>query len=127
MKLRIRGNSIRLRLTKSEVNQLGSIGKVDEVVNFGPANPTFGYQLRTSTMMETAGAKFENNMLCIEVPKSEADTWINSDLVGIESVQHVGGGKSLRILVEKDYACLSPRTNEDESDVFPNPFVTGNC
>jgi hypothetical protein len=28
----------------------------------------------------------------------------------------------LRILVEKDFACLAPREGEDESDMFPNPL-----
>jgi hypothetical protein len=31
---------------------------------------------------------------------------------------------SLQILVEKDFACLTPRKGEDDGDAFPNPNET---
>jgi hypothetical protein len=34
----------------------------------------------------------------------------------------------LKILVEKDFACLAPREGEDESDMFPHPkAATDGC
>ena len=123
MKLRIRGNSIRLRLTKSEVVQFDKTGKVEEIVEFGFEKKYLGYQLHRSTDDERIGAKFEDNLLCISVSKKEADNWLNSDRVGIEAMQRIGGGRSLRILVEKDFACLTPRAHEDESDAFSHPLA----
>ena len=38
-----------------------------------------------------------------------------------------GAAGSLRILVEKDFACLQPRAHEDESDLFPNPDASRTC
>ena len=35
--------------------------------------------------------------------------------------QDVGGDEPLRILVEKDFACLVEREGEDDSDAFPHP------
>jgi hypothetical protein len=34
---------------------------------------------------------------------------------------YVGDGKTLRILVEKDFACLTKPPHEDDADAFPNP------
>ena len=123
MKVRIRGNSIRLRLTMSEVDQFDTAGKVEEIVEFGFAKPNLGYQLHRSTEDDGTSAKFEDNLLRITISKKEADDWIKSDRVGIDAVQGIGDGRLLQILVEKDYACLTPRANEDESDAFSNPLA----
>ena len=40
--------------------------------------------------------------------------------VGIEHNQSIGDESALRILVEKDFRCLQPRSDDDESDNFPN-------
>ena len=127
MKLRIRGNSIRLRLTKSEVAQFGETGKVEEIVEFGGAEPGLGYRLYTTTDNETMRAKFENNCLYIAVPLRDAENWINSGQVGIETEQPLGDDKSLRILVEKDFACLEPQQGEDDMDPFPPPLEGKIC
>jgi hypothetical protein len=127
MKLRIRGNSIRLRLTKSEVEQLGQAGAVEDAVAFGPASAGFRYELRTTAELDTTRAAFENSCLSILIPVGDAENWIGSERIGIEAMQPVGSDEFLRILVEKDFACLAEREGEDESDAFPNPIAAANC
>lgn len=122
MKLRIRGNSIRLRLTKSEVEQLGETGSIEDSVVFGAAAPAFSYELQTTAEHDRMNAQFNANRLSISIPADDAKNWIRSDLVGIEEMQPVDEHKVLRILVEKDFACLSEREGEDDTDAFPNPF-----
>jgi hypothetical protein len=54
--------------------------------------------------------------------------WAESEKVSISSEQNLDDGEQLRILVEKDFACLAPRDGEDESDMFPNPDAdSGSC
>jgi hypothetical protein len=48
MKLRIRGNSVWLRLTQSEVDQLSRTGTVRGSVEFDATSPGFCYQLSTT-------------------------------------------------------------------------------
>ena len=127
MKLRIRGNSIRLRLTKSEVEHLGETGKVDDAVAFDAATPAFRYELRIAAIDDRARAKFDANCLSISIPASEAKNWITSEQVSIEEMQPIDGNRFLRILVEKDFACLTERTGEDDGDAFPNPLVDAKC
>ena len=125
MKLRIRGNSIRLRLTKTEIVQFANTGKVEEMVEFGFPQTALRYQLYTTTDTEVIRAKFEDNCLYVSVPKRDAENWINSEKAGIEAGQPLGDNKYLRLLLEKDFACLTDRTDEDETDAFPNPLANG--
>jgi hypothetical protein len=54
------------------------------------------------------------------VPEIVAREWCASDLVTLEHVQPHGEVR-LRIVVEKDYACLASREDEDETDNFTHP------
>lgn len=127
MKLRIRGNSIRLRLTQSEVDQLSRTGKINDSVEFGGASPRFSYQLLTTADDEGARATFEDQCLSVSISASEAENWIRSEQVGIEEMQPIDGDSFLRILIEKDFACLTEREGDDDIDSFPNPSVHGKC
>lgn len=124
MKLRVRRNSLRLRLSRSEVAQFASSGSVEETVEFGSAEPSLTYRLCMTPDSETILAIFANNRIDVLVPKVDAENWINSEMVGIDAAQQLSDSKTLLILVEKDFACLVQRENEDEKDAFPNPRAT---
>ena len=49
-------------------------------------------------------------------------TWASSDQVGIEGEQVIDNQTSLRILIEKDFACIDA-TDEQNADTFPNPLA----
>lgn len=127
MKLRIRGNSIRLRLTRTEVARFGETGKVGESVEFGPLSPILRYEINSSGNDDSISARFEDNCLSIAVPAGVAENWIVSEDVGIEVLQPIGDNKFLRILIEKDFACLTPRADEDETDTFTHPLAKVTC
>ena len=117
MKLRLRGDSLRLRLTRGEVQQLAQSGSVEERVHITPSG-VLVYRLKRVT---TLGASFVNGEVEIQVPESMAREWCASELVTLEHEQPHGEVR-LRIVVEKDYACLAPREDEDESDNFRHPM-----
>ena len=118
MKLRIRGNSIRLRLTRSEVDRFAADGRVEESVHFGMGKPDFRYVLESLPGTATgAYAEFTNNTILVFVPEEQAGIWVATDQVGIESSE----GSVPRVLIEKDFACLKERPGETEDDAFPNP------
>lgn len=108
MKLRIKGNSVRLRLSKSDVETLGSEGVVEEEVHFGGPHSPLIYSLRTSHD-DVISASFDGRGISISIPEPMADDWIGSEEVGMVAIQMVGENEGLRILVEKDFACLSGR------------------
>jgi hypothetical protein len=115
MKLRIRGNSIRLRLTQTEVANLSESGLVQEKTDFGNGN-SFIYLIKCSDKIEIISADFNNNRLEIIVPFYVIKNWANNNDVGISAEQN-----ELKVLIEKDFNCLIPRNNSEDEDSFPNP------
>ena len=120
MKLRIRDNSIRLRLSQSEVDSLSSDGLIGSAVMFAGGS-RLGYCLESSPACVDPVAHFESSELKVRLPESAVQHWATSDEVSIEAEQGLDEGGYLKILVEKDFACLAPRAGEDESDMFPHP------
>lgn len=120
MKLRIRDNSIRLRLSQSEVERVASEGLVKGQVQFAGSN-SFSYVLESSPATVRLEAHISNNVLTVRVPQLDVKKWAESEQVSISSEQNLDDGEQLKILVEKDFACLAPREGEDESDMFPHP------
>jgi hypothetical protein len=123
MKLRIKGASLRLRLTQKEVHALAAQGLVEEHVPFGGAVRLI-YRLRCDAAATEIRASFTDGVLEICVPRATADSWCASDQVTLAHAQAVSEG-ALQITLEKDFACLARRAGEDESDNFPHPQAGG--
>ena len=120
MKLRVRDNSIRLRLTQTEVATAKDDGLVRGRVRFG-GNNSFEYVFESSPATVKPEAHISNNVLTVRIPRLDVQQWAESEQVSIMSEQNLDDGDQLKILVEKDFVCLAPREGEDESDMFPNP------
>jgi hypothetical protein len=125
MKLRIRGNSLRLRLSRGEVTELAERGRVDDAIVFGGgAEARLGYSAVCADDVSVLSARIGAGSIVVTLPASLARAWAASDDVGLEAEQPIGGGEVLRLRVEKDFACLTARTGEDDGDAFPNPNVS---
>jgi hypothetical protein len=118
MKIRIKGNSIRIRLTQIEVKNFADNGFIEEATEFID-NKLF-YALAVTTNVSELSAQMIDNKITLLVPESIAQNWTTTDLVGIENKFDIGNDKKLLLLVEKDFVCLD-NTFEDQSDMFPNP------
>jgi hypothetical protein len=119
MKLRIRGSSLRLRLSQGEIRELAERGEVAEHVPFA-AHAGLTYRLTRDSKIGEITANYAGNIIEIRIPDGRAREWCETDLVTLAHSQPVAGGE-LRIVLEKDFACLAPRSDEDESDNFPHP------
>ena len=120
MKLRIRDNTVRLRLTRGEVDELRDRGMVVARTRF-PGGREFQYRVESSPASVVAGAFFSDNVMTVRLPETMVHAWADSEQVSMSGEQQLDGGGSLSVLVEKDFACLAPREDEDESDMFPHP------
>jgi hypothetical protein len=125
MKLRVRHNSIRFRLTQSDVGSLRNSGKCRETILF-PGGSSLEYVLLASNAKEV-GVAFSNGVVSVAVPAHQLIDWHSSDQVGISAAidLHPGDvqpGKKLEVLIEKDFRCLDPLVAEDQSDAFENPL-----
>jgi hypothetical protein len=122
VKLRIQANSIRFRITPTELNALATRGAVESSVQFGTtADERFTYALESSAQCSSVCVKYTDRALRVILPTSEVREWASTEQVGIEGVQTAGSNSNLRILIEKDFKCLQPRPDESEVDRFPNP------
>jgi len=122
MKVRIVGNSIRLRLRQKEVFLFQEKRAFREIISFGPGS---AHQL-SFVLKKNSGNQFKiafrRNTVTIEAPESVCNEWTNTDLVGFEESIDTGLGESVRILVEKDFKCLDGSDEENE-DAYENPNV----
>lgn len=118
MKLRIKGNSIRLRLSQTEIDEFAKEGTVSDSIRF--PNGQLIYVLQRAEN-EEFGVNHDNHFITVSVPKTKAFEWANSELVSLAEVIDLPENEELHILVEKDFQCLNHRPGEDESDLFPNP------
>ncbi len=121
MKLRIKGNSIRIRLTKTEVSLLANIGYLQEQTAFG--NNTFTYALQAVADTETLSAAMEANTITMFVPTAFTKDWPENSVIGINANMPVTDNRSLYLLLEKDFVCLD-ETTEDQRDNYENPNST---
>lgn len=128
MKIRIKGNSTRLRLSQSEVDELAAGMAVSDSITFGPRpGERLSYQVMVSDDAVAIGAELADNVITFILPATVAGEWAAGDEVSLEADQAIGEERTLRILIEKDFACLNPRRGEDETDMFPNPNAGEAC
>ncbi|HUA18920.1 MAG TPA: hypothetical protein VMB25_09255 [Bryobacteraceae bacterium] len=120
MKLRISGNSLRLRLNQAEVAQFSKTGFVEDSVEFAHG-ASFCYALESLSDLSSPRAAYQNGWLRIQIPSGDATEWATTDRVGVSGEQALSGGKQLSILIEKDFQCLHGSEAPDP-DAFPNPL-----
>lgn len=121
MKLRIKGNSIRFRVSQSELEQIVERGASEDAVTF-PGGAQLRYRVEVVADGPLA-ADFSHASIRLSVPRGAVERWSEPEEVTIRGEQALGGGEALKLLLEKDFSCLTPRADEDEddADLFPNP------
>ena len=120
MKLRIKGNSLRLRISPSEMERLMRSGRIEETIHFGSeegARLTYG--LEHNARAGAITVRYRPQEVTVVVPSQDVGRWADGPDVGLygESVSTHG---RLEVAVEKDFACLD-KSDEDNTDTFPNP------
>ena len=126
MKLRIRENTLRFRLGRSEVEAFGRTGIIGDRVRFGVTKNDFGYSLEKTTESGFS-ASFADGMIVVRVPVSEADSWASTDKVSLAGTFLPDEQTELKILIEKDFVCLNAHNDEDQSDRYPHPKGDSAC
>lgn len=113
MKLRIQGNSLRLRLTRKEVAQLRDRSSVESSIVFAPGHTLF-YLLEGSFDVKVVTADFEGQVIHVTVPTQMMTEWAESEQVSIEAPSQDG----VLLVIEKDFHCLH-QAREQDPDAYP--------
>ena len=73
-------------------------------------------------------AFYSENEIIVRLPETAVLAWASTEQVSIDGEQRLDDGEKLRILIEKDFVCLTGRDDEDESDMYPHPEAdSGRC
>lgn len=120
MKLRLRGNSLRLRLTQTEVLTLRDTGiwRTSTALNAeGTAELAYAVEATKTGGIEVSLHQADSGVTVVLTwPEAEVRTWANTSSVGLYHETAWG----LKVALEKDFRCLDPSRDEDESDNFSN-------
>lgn len=118
MKIRINGNSVRIRLSKREVEQLCDNGYLSEKTSFG--DTAFEYVLEQNNDIKDLSASFDGWKITMHVPGIYLRDWAANNVVGFDANMPIDEDQTLYLLLEKDFKCLD-NTTEDQSDNYENP------
>jgi hypothetical protein len=112
MKIRIKGNSLRYRLSKSDVAEFCSAGYLEEATDFGSQQLIYALKRGGEIGLQ---ATLNNNKITVNMPAIMVTEWQQTDKVGFDGMDN-----KLTLLIEKDFQCLD-NVAEDQSDNYPNP------
>lgn len=115
MKIRIRGNSIRYRLDKKDIQALRDQQQVQESTTIGAGSLLFSIKAANGEAIS-----LEKNNVQLSLPLTQVQQWTETEQVGFSLELPNPDGSILQILVEKDFKCLTERS-EDDSQAFDNP------
>jgi len=120
MKLRIKGNSLRLRVSPSEMTLLLQTGRIEDAIHFGPGEGArLVYALEHRPALTAMDVRYEPNEITVVVSSQDAQNWAAGQDVGLYGAS-VSGQEPLELAVEKDFACLD-KEDAQNADTFPNP------
>ena len=129
MKLRIKGNSLRLRLLRGEVEEFSKNGRINETIQFGRSPETrLIYALEARREAREIIAEFAGNQITVVIPEKIAGNWVESEQITLQAEQAIESNAPenvLKLLIEKDFVCLERKNDPDNADAFPHP--TGKC
>jgi hypothetical protein len=115
MKIRIRGNPLRVRLTPFEVAELIDAGGVENRTQFGEdPSLTLLIRLQLSSLHAAAGVEFVGRRITVSLPQAQAKRWAEANDLDIYSIEPWG----FKLLIEKDLRCMHRRTPQRQSSVL---------
>jgi len=126
MKLRIKGNSLRLRITPSELNRLLETGRIEETICFATdENARLTYVLKHDADAPAMSVNYSRQEIAVVVSSRDVRQWACAQDVGLYGEVPTRSG-ALELAVEKDFACLD-QNDAENADTFPNPHQGTVC
>jgi hypothetical protein len=127
MKLRIKGDSLRLRVSRSELARLLQGDRIEETAHFAAApEARLTYALESAIDSAPVRVEYGSRGLTVILSEEQLGIWGLEKEVGVYSTLDIGGDRSLEVIVEKDFSCLD-REGEENDDTFRNPHEGVAC
>lgn len=123
MKLRICGNSIRLRLNRREVAQFVTAARLEQAFEYGAGSgDRLVYALEASQSAPEVAVRVAGQAITIILPSALAQAWTDTERVGVTADVSLNADKWITVLVEKEFRKMHGANNDP--DLYPNPFET---
>jgi hypothetical protein len=127
MKLRIKGDSLRFRVSRSELEKLLGGKRIEDTIHFTAApDARLTYALESTQQSDSLRIQYEPQSVTVFLSEEQAKSWGKEGEVGIYTSVEIGEAGSLEVIVEKDFACLD-RGGEENVDTFANPHAGATC
>jgi hypothetical protein len=121
MKLRLHAQTLRLRLSPQDVDAIVGGADLQQSIPIDPDSATLSWVISLSDV-PTLQIRQVDNQLQFLIPRLDGIAWAADDsAVGLYAQQRAPDGSTLDIAIEKDWACVQPSAEEDESDTYPRP------
>ena len=119
MKIRIQGNCLRFRLTRTEVARFAEDGRYESVIEFPTGR--LRYAVEAARSLGQPEAAYESDLVLVRLPEGKVHDWAEGDEVALAGSQDLPSGMRLEIIVEKDFQCLHKGDEAKDPDAYPNP------
>jgi hypothetical protein len=127
MKLRIKGDSLRLRVSRSELDSFLQGEAIAATIHFSPEpDAALTYCLEPAAHGEPTRVHYGTGRIAVLLSEEDRRTWSETNQAGVYARLEIGRENPLELIVEKDYACLD-RSDEDNTDTFENPLAGAVC
>ncbi len=121
MKLRIKGNTLRLRVSRSELTSLLNGNRVEDAIQFTAAPESrLTYGLQVAPQVKPVEIEWKPQSVTVSISEEQMKSWAMEAEVGIYEAVDLGPAGALAVMIEKDFACLEG-TEEENADSFANP------
>ena len=120
MKLRFRGNSLRLRVNQREAKQLAGGAALEERIHF-PGNANMSYILQP-VAQPNPEATFEDGVIKVSAPKDQLERWAITDSIGLY-FELPANGSALKIAIEKDMECIDGPEEDRDPEAYSRDGV----
>jgi len=101
MKLRIAGQTLRIRTDPEDMRELAANGAVEERIELSPQR-ALAYRLSVAPEAREVGVTYRGDLIDVRLPVQAAREWCTTDRVALSGSQ-ANGSATLTIVVEKDF------------------------
>ena len=127
MKLRLKGSTLRLRVTRSELVRLQAGQRIEETVLFpNSSDASLRYTLEVGSHSQPVQVAMLSYQIVVSISEDQLTSWSGEHQVGIYASLPVSEETNLEVAIEKDFACLD-LSDRDNQDTFANPMAGKTC
>ena len=124
MKLRVSGNSLRIGVSRPELERFLAGGPIEDTAYIDElSSSAMKCALKTALQFPPMKVQYGLRGLTIVLSEEQAKIWGRDGMVGIYSTLNIGLAGNFEIIVEKDFGCIDQRLEMAPEPIGPSPIA----